>query len=475
MINLSGLKRARLRTLSLSWLAFSCLSILSANAQTVPSLWQNGEVPTMIGIGDSIGEGVQSADASWRTQPFGYLSWLAHQIGAEFDLPLITSSLFGVVGDPAGRPRLMPFVAASNLAVSGADVDSLLNDRADAIEPEDIDSEIDLVLFPRLQSQIEIAESAGASLIVCWIGNNDVLSAVTSFDELDASQMTPIADFENAFVQIVDRLHASASAFGTKIVFANIADVSTIGFLLDRVDLVRLLGQDFGLPEGHFTTIVAMFLIRLGLDDGSILQNPSFVLDAQEVALIRDRIRAFNDIIQREAGRIGMPVLDINSILSDFTNNPPVFSDITLSPRFLRGFFSLDGVHPSNIGHALLANEFIGMINAEFQTNVPQIDDALLNFLFLTDPSIDKDGDNRATGRPFAGLLETLGPSLGISGDSNDFFHDAFLPGARDNRLSEPYIQRSQPPRWQLKEGYERERENLVQTFRKIFGQRTSK
>ena len=59
------------------------------------------------------------------------------------------------------RSRLFSSISTSNLAVSGADVHGLLNDRVDALTEDEIDSETDLVLFPRLGSQIEIAESVG--------------------------------------------------------------------------------------------------------------------------------------------------------------------------------------------------------------------------------------------------------------------------------------------------------------------------
>ncbi len=383
------------------WLAFS------VSAQT----------PIMLGMGDSMGEGVQSADANLVTQPFSYLNLLAGWIGIPFDLPLIKSGPLGKVEDTSQRSRLIPGVAASNLAVSGADVSSILNDRANAIQESEIDSETDLVLFPRVGSQIEIAEAVRSPIIICWIGNNDVLSAITSFDHLDASQMTSIPEFSTHFRETVQRL----GALGGVVIFANIPDVTKIGFLVDRQDLIRFLGSDFGLAEGDYTSIVVMFLIRLGLDDGSLLKDPNFVLDASEVQLIRQRIEAFNQIIEDTVMDIGMPVVDVHTWFDKVTVDPPIFFGIPLLPRFLGGIYSLDGIHPSNISHALIANEFIKTVNAYFQISIPPISKTVLDLIFLTDPFVDKDGDGRVTGRFGAGSLETLGPFLGISGDQNDF------------------------------------------------------
>ncbi len=373
------------------------------------------EVPTMVGLGDSIGEGVQSIDANLRTQTFCYLNLLAAQLGADFPLPLIRSNPIGIIGNTALRTRLNPSIESLNLAVVGADVESLLNDRADAVNEAQIDSETDLVLFPRMGSQVEIAESIGASLIICWVGNNDALSAVTSFDELDGSQLTPVDEFETNFNEIAERLVNA----GENVVFANVGDVTNIGFLLDGHDLRRFLGSDFGLREGEFTSVAVMLLIRLGLDDGSLLKVPDFILDVDEVQMIQERIDAFNQIIKEVANNLGMPMVDINGMLNDLSSAPPDFSDVPISTRYLDGIFSLDGVHPSNTGHAVLTNSFIQTINTHFNRNFPLISNDKLKDITIKDPHVDKDGDGMVEGRPGAGLLESLGPFLGISGDKN--------------------------------------------------------
>src|SRR5258708_18926739 len=76
--------------------------------------------PPFIAMGDSLGEGVQSADASTRTQPFTFLNLVARQMGVTFPLPLIQSGALGIIGAVTNRSRVDPSIAASNLAVSGA-------------------------------------------------------------------------------------------------------------------------------------------------------------------------------------------------------------------------------------------------------------------------------------------------------------------------------------------------------------------
>jgi hypothetical protein len=207
----------------------------------------------------------------------------------------------------------------------------------------------------------------------------------------------------------------------SKVVFGTIPDVSRIGFLLDRTDLIRLLGSDFGMPETSRTSVVAMLMIGLGVADGSILQNPNYVLDATEISMISQRIQIFNQIITGVATYFGHHVADIHARFEQFGVSPPVLLGVPLTNKFLGGLFSLDGVHPSNIAHAFVANEFISTFNTAYGLAIPPVDPSLLAYLFITDPFVDLNGNGRVRGRPFAGLLETVAWILGFSGDVETF------------------------------------------------------
>jgi hypothetical protein len=205
------------------------------------------------------------------------------------------------------------------------------------------------------------------------------------------------------------------------VVFGTIPDVTRIAFLVDRADLIRFLGSDFGLPADSRTSLEALVLVKLGLDKGTIFSDPNFVLDANELQTISAHVNALNDVILNVAAAHGMAIADIHAVFDFVASNPPVVAGVPLTTRFLGGAFSLGGVHPSNIAQAIIANIFIDQFNAHYNTNTPPIDNGTLFFLFLTDPFVDKDGDGRVTGRPGAGLLETLSALLGFSGDLNDF------------------------------------------------------
>ena len=311
------------------------LALFISVAMLFPGSPASAEAIDLVGLGDSISEGVQSADCNFLTQPHTYLNLVGRQMGADFSLPWIVSDPAGVVGGTVLRQRLFPYFSAANLAVSGATVHSLLNNQAKAATVREIATETDLVLFPRTGSQMEIAETLTPELAVCWIGNNDVLSAAITFYQYDASQMTPIEDFRSDMNEIAGRL---AAVYGS-VAFGNIPDVTNIGFLLNNQDLIRFLGSDYGLKDGDYTSIVVMFLIRLGLDDGSLLQDPNFVLDADEVKKIQERTTIFNQIIADAASNVGMPVVDLHELFQNMTKSASCIFWSSDTPRVSwRGF-----------------------------------------------------------------------------------------------------------------------------------------
>jgi hypothetical protein len=368
-------------------------------------------------MGDSIGEGVQSADVTWQTQPHSYLNLIAQQMGVSFPLPLIVGTPVSDIFSVSGRARLNPNLDALNLAVSGATVDSILNQ----VAGQPVTNEADLVLEPRTGTQMQIAQSLGAPFVICWIGNGDVLSAVLAWNQLTTLPMTSVQQFKTDFGQIATDLKLT----GAHVVVATIPDIPEIAFVVTPQDLQTFTGSDWGLPAGSYTTLPTMLLIKLGLVDGTtILQNPNYVLNAAQAATISQRVADFNQIITSDAADSGLAVADINSYFEQVQATPPVFNGVALTRQFNGGLFSLDGVHPSDIAHALGANVFIQAANQKFGMSIPLLTQDQLTQIADADPFIDWDGSLVVRGRPFAGLLETLGPFLGISGNLKN------VPGA---------------------------------------------
>ncbi len=58
------------------------------------------------------------------------------------------------------------------------------------------------------------------------------------------------------------------------------------------------------------------------------------------------------------------------------------------------GFFSLDGIHPTSQGYAIIANEFIKTTNVKFGDSIPLVDVSTVpgSLVFATPVNFDKYG-----------------------------------------------------------------------------------
>jgi lysophospholipase L1-like esterase len=82
------------------------------------------------------------------------------------------------------------------------------------------------------------------------------------------------------------------------------------------------------------------------------------------VSFLQDRVNADNQAIAEICGAASIPVVDVNAFFRAVLSGGYVVGGVVLTSDFLRGgIISLDGVHPTDLGYAILANEFIRVIN----------------------------------------------------------------------------------------------------------------
>jgi lysophospholipase L1-like esterase len=93
-------------------------------------------------------------------------------------------------------------------------------------------------------------------------------------------------------------------------------------------------------------------------------------LTATETAEVKIATDAFNASIQALASSKGLAFVDANAILNQVATGGIVVSGYTMTSTYVTGnAFSLDGVHPSPKGYALIANKFLEAINAKYGSN----------------------------------------------------------------------------------------------------------
>jgi hypothetical protein len=183
------------------------------------------------------------------------------------------------------------------------------------------------------------------------------------------------------------------AATGATLVVANVPDVTAVAFLTSAEQVAEVvglplgvIGPPLGIAPGDFVTPDAFPLIGAILTGQIAGPLPgNVVLTAAEVATIRAATASFNSIIAAQAAAHGAALVDAHALLSTLQARGLVVNGQRLTTEFLGGLFSLDGIHPTNTGYALVANEFIHTLNARFAAGIPPLalehvamDDALV-------------------------------------------------------------------------------------------------
>lgn len=368
---------------------------VSQTEQNFSNRRQRVDFSRLVVIGDSLSAGFQNNSLLDTQQRNGYANLIARRARVELPHPLIAypgiPNVLQLV-DVGPPPVLVPASGVStgridatlqvrNLAVPGARVQDVLTTRPD---PRDgINTLTDIVLgLPAFvpgvgdgvaRSQIEFAEELKPSVVLLWIGNNDALGAALA---ADPAALTPQADFERAYEEVARRVRAT----GARVVVANIPDVTVVPYLTSAAEVALLLNLPsafvnarLGIADGDYVTPAALPLIAAILGGASTAPLPAnTVLTKAEAATIRERVAGFNRFIARQANRNGFALADINNLLNriDRFGYPVLLSNPfeirLLTTTFLGGLFSLDGVHPTNTGYAVIANEFIRQLDFRF-------------------------------------------------------------------------------------------------------------
>jgi lysophospholipase L1-like esterase len=388
-----------------------------------------------VSIGNSLTAGYQSSALYQSAQQYSFPNLIAKQAGyGGFAQPLISDPGIGgrikivsldpfvTASDPSsGTPLALTYGAPyNNLGIPGVVLGDVMNSMSTATSYSKSPF-IDIILRG-LGTQWQQTKVQQPSLITLWIGNNDVLGFATSGGAKPSSP-TPSATFGFLYNQLADSLAAT----GAKVVVANIPNVTAIPFfttvgpgfgqqltamqvpgfyyqdhnfvptagapaqLTSGQLLLTLVSQSyiayFGKPSGKFYKDNNLNPALFGVDTTTAFgsqTNPipnALILDAGEIATANQATTDFNNAIADAVKKYPsqFALVDINAMFnairaSDATGGT-AFNGVKFSTTFVTGgLFSLDGVHPTAQGQAIVANEFLKVINNKFGSSYPLID-----------------------------------------------------------------------------------------------------
>lgn len=380
---------------------------------------QTADLSRLVVVGDSLSAGVQNISLIGTQQVNGYAPLIAQQAGVPLVLPLIqypglpnVLQLDGFNPLPIIKPapgtmpeqsRLDPNIQPTDLAEPGATVAAAFVPPGSL--PPPVGSWASAVLqssaYPNSPlSQIQEAVALKPTTVILWLGNNDALvptvvgalSTLTPVSRADTASTNPLANFTDAFNLAL----GSLAQTGATLIVANIPDVTEIAFFTPVARIARLtfhspetIATALGTDPGDYLRMSALqpaWDILTGKTKGplpAVCPSPyagfpaaqvPCVLTASDIAFVRARVDAYNTAIAAAVAKTPHATLvDIHALVDDISANGYQVHGRSLNTNLLGGIFTLDGIHPTNTGYAIMANFFIRTMNANLNTNIPAV------------------------------------------------------------------------------------------------------
>jgi hypothetical protein len=232
-----------------------------------------------------------------------------------------------------------------------------------------------------------------------WLGNNDALGYATSGGAGD------VLTDKTTFTQLYGLLISKMTAAGQKGVVGTIPDVTAIPYF-NTITVAAVLGAvQKANPQVQAIFINALVsgstyvprpatakdLIVLTFPTSKIGQpvvtpygtlpygltpytpiDNQYVLDENEVVLTQSYVQSYNATIKAIAAAKGLAVFDAYTFLNNVKQNGLVVDGVSVNSNYISGgLFSLDGVHLTPRGYAIVANEFIKAINGKYGSTIP--------------------------------------------------------------------------------------------------------
>jgi lysophospholipase L1-like esterase len=356
---------------------------------------------TTVVIGDSLSAGFQNGSLLDSQQPNGWPNLVAKQAGFGLTLPLIAPpgapavlQLISIGPPPVIEPasgtsmgRENPLAQPYDLAVPGHNLNDLINTTPVLVPTSGQELLTAAVLALPLsipRTQLQAAIFLKPTMLFLWIGNNDALNAAFAGTP---AVLTPVSTFSSEYQQLIAALHSQTKA---KLIIANIPDVTQIPYLTPAALIIGEVSAASGLPAA---VVSALLGIRPGdlvnatglaeveaaiaaLEHGqkpTPLTDDGF-LDAAEIAQVQSTVNQYNAVIAQQVTAARDILVDIHTYLGSLVENGITINNYPATTAFLGGLFSLDGIHPTNTGYALIANQYIQAINAGMNTRIAPVD-----------------------------------------------------------------------------------------------------
>jgi hypothetical protein len=418
-----------------SLLRISLALAAAAALSPASTAWAQVDLTRMAWIGDSEGAGFSAGCLTKRVQVDSPSAVIARTENVtDFQQPIVNdpglgkcmvlTSLapsFGAeagTGTPANLALPRPY---NNLSIPGCTVGDMLRATTASQTSGNCALFIDLVLRNaalHIGSQVDQAIALTPTFVFHENVGNDYLGAVTSGTVIDGVTVTPLAPFTADYNTTLTKLAAKQP----KGIVFGVADVTSIPFTTTLPPFltsggklvlnpatgqpIPLLGPKCALgipacpiPATTLVTLNAAAYLPYGYGipcavaptlpkcnnplpaaGDPVTGNPGALIYAADVAFLKQRGADYNTAIKAAAVASGYKYYDVNDFLLRLKAGFD-FGGITINAAFLTGgAFSYDGIHLTPIGYAILADDLIQFMNANFNAGLPRVN--LTTYLF---------------------------------------------------------------------------------------------
>ncbi len=381
----------------------------------------NGLMARYVSLGNSITAGFQSGGINDSTQQRSYAVLFASRANAPFFVPSlqargcpppITNNSSNpptrVGGGTAATCDLRAderLAYVSNVAVPGATSFSPIDNDTLRANSNALTT---FILGGR--TQLQAMQDADPTFVTAWIGNNDVLGALTSSTNPgDPILVTPVPEFESNYGGMLDSIEAT----GASVALIGVGDVTSIPYAsrtaiyycLTYVDALRCQAPLPTTPDPNLAGLAALGLWTVDVNCAaptglatlipwtialtkletaavdSVPQTMDCSIDAEvvtpaELTNLQTAVLGYNSYILTQAAARGMAYFNPNPTLqtADTVQVRPIpdfLPALAGQPVTFGTWFTLDGVHPSTLAHQVIADSLISTVNQFFGTSIP--------------------------------------------------------------------------------------------------------
>jgi hypothetical protein len=377
-----------------------------------PTLAANGvDLSTYVAVGTSLSAGYQSSGLVDRHQVHSFTALFATQIGKTVQIngqgtftqptvngdgvpPLLEIKSYSpLIISSAGRTFGAPTNLAQNFAYHDLGVPGAF--MVDLLDSTFYGTNSYFAFIQRGRGTIlSQALSLAPSIMSLEYGSNEILLPALLFGV--APDPSTGATYAQLMTIALNTIHTALP--GTRVAVFNVPDVTSIPFFttfppftvnvatgaplpligesgpLQLGDLVLLsptadsLALGTGIPPGGFN-----YVYPPAGSNGRPLPE-SLILRASEVADTRTQIDKINTVVDSVSTRPFTTRVDFAGLLADIAANGVQIGTNHYTSEFITGgLFGLDGVHPSDLGYALMANRMIDAVNTRFGSAIPQV------------------------------------------------------------------------------------------------------